>query len=292
MIYEALLLSSEVILSAYPLLIKLVDASIPFQTGLRMILFAVLAATGAFLSGSPIVAANLVSVETFATGLLNLLHVGSSYTAFDQLTAGNAMALFYTYPVWNVLGAAAVYGESVSLRSVPWIGLGMLGAILLAQPSLTQWTLVGVVSALMAALTETGIYLWFRSKNTDAPHEDTQPWTKMIQMYGSSAVLWAIGLAAALAIGALTMRSTFRVSGAGLAGILGFNTFVGFMGYALRFYIIPRVSTIAFSAVSFFGIVSAYVLGWLFMGEQASWTQLAGAAAIIASNAVLLRRGL
>ena len=49
MINEFLVLASEVVLSAYPLLIKLVDASVVFQVGLRMLSFTVLAIAAALL---------------------------------------------------------------------------------------------------------------------------------------------------------------------------------------------------------------------------------------------------
>ena len=283
----ALLLLSEIVLSAYPMLIKLVDASVFFQTGLRMILFTVLGIVGASYSGVSIIPTNLFSAETFATGIMNLLHVLTSYTAFDELAAGNAMALFYTYPIWNILGAAFAFKESIPLSSLPMIALGFIGAVMLAQPTTRNWTALGVVCALVAALTETGIYLWFRSRGeTD---ESEQPWTKMVQMYGSSGVIWIIG-AVILTLFGLLAAGTWQLSARGLASIVGFNSIVGFLGYALRFYLIPKVSTVTFSALSFFGIVSAYLLGWLFVGERPSLLQSAGAAAIVVANTVLLRK--
>jgi len=286
MIYEALLLISEVVLSAYPLLIKLVDTSVFFQTGLRMLIFTVLAVAGSVAVGAPLLPDVLFSTETIATGFLNLLHVLTSYFAFDTLAAGNAMALFYTYPVWNILGSAVAFKEKIPLRSLPWIGLAFVGAVLLSQPTKTNWSLLGVVAALVAALTETGIYLWFKSHKDD---ESDQPFTKMTQMYGSSGVLWILAAVVLFAVGYLA-KGTFGLSLAGLGGIAAFNTFVGFLGYAMRFYIIPKVSTVGFSAMSFFGVISAYLLSWLFIGETPSMTQGLGAAAIIAANAVLLRK--
>lgn len=291
MIYEVLLLISEIVLSTYPLLIKLVDASVTFQTGLRMISYTVLALFSAWLIGAELKPDVLLSGETVATGFLNLLHVIASYTAFDQLAAGNAMALFYTYPVWNILGSAAVFGERVDLRSLPWIGLALLGTILLSRPSTSYWTLIGVVAALVAALTETGIYLWFKShSNGDKTGgSSAQPFTKMAQMYGSSGVLWAIGIGAMLTLGQLG-KGLFSISAGGLGSILTYNALVGFAGYALRFYLIPQVSTITFSALSFFGVIASYVFSWLFTGEIPTLTQGLGAAAIVIANTVLLRK--
>ena len=291
MIYEVLLLISEIVLSTYPLIIKLVDASVTFQTGLRMISYTVLALFSGWLVSAEFKPGVLFSKETVATGFLNLLHVVASYTAFDQLAAGNAMALFYTYPVWNILGSAAIFGERIDLHSLPWIGLALLGAILLSKPSSSYWTLVGVVAALVAALTETGIYLWFKShSNSDKTSDSSaQPFTKMAQMYGSSGVLWALGIGAMMALGTLG-KGVFSISAGGLGSILTYNSIIGFLGYALRFYLIPQVSTITFSALSFFGVIASYVFSWLFTGEIPTLTQGLGAAAIVVANSVLLRK--
>jgi drug/metabolite transporter (DMT)-like permease len=284
-INEVLLLLSEIVLSAYPMLIKLVDASVLFQVGLRMFVYAGLGSAMAVLTGSPLPSLALTS-ETVLTGLLNLLHVGGSYIGFDQLAAGNAMALFYTYPVWNILGAAAVFGESIPYRSLPWIGVALAGTLALVQPTRTNWTVVGVFAALVAALTETGIYLWFKSHKDG---DSDQPWTKMTQMYGSSGALWAAGVAVALALGLVT-KSAFKISGGALGSILLFNSLIGFVGYALRFYLIPKVSTVTFSALSFFGVIAAYLFSWLFTAETPTWMQAGGAAAIIAANIMLVTK--
>ena len=105
---NSLVALSEVILSAYPLLIKLVDTSVFFQTGLRMFVFTILAVLGAVITGTPLDLTHFLSGETLATGILNLIHVLSSYIGFDLLPAGNAMSIFYTYPVFNKIGRAHV----------------------------------------------------------------------------------------------------------------------------------------------------------------------------------------
>jgi drug/metabolite transporter (DMT)-like permease len=293
MLNELLLLVAECILSAYPLLIKLVDVSVLLQTGLRMAVFTVLAALAAVFTNTRVNLLEFLTTESLATGLLNLVHVFTSYTAFDQLTGGNAMALFYTYPVWNILGASALLNETLPLQSLPWIGVALAGAVALAQPTSSNWTLVGILCALMAALTEAGIYLWFRSGATkdDKPDSEThnEPWTKMIQMYGSSGLLWAVGITLMSVLGLLA-KNVFRLSPTSLASIFTFNSLVGFVGYALRFYLIPRVSTVAFSALSFFGIISAYAFDWVFTSQKPNLLQIAGALAIIVANGVLVTK--
>ena len=274
MFYESLTFLSEIVLSAYPILIKKVPASLVAQTTIRMTSFAILAAIAASLTGASLQGTTLLN--TLGPGLLNLIHVGSSYTAFEALPAGNAMALFYTYPVWNILGAAFAFKERIEPRILPWIAVAIVGSVLLAQPE-TNWNAFGVVAALLAALTETGIYLWFRNE------PESHPWTTMARMYGGSTLL----ILPLLLVGILAWGSM----GAGaLKNMLLFNTFIGFIGYAMRFYTIPHISTVAFSSIAFFGIVSAYFLGWFFVGELPSAQQGLGAALIILANLFLLKK--
>jgi drug/metabolite transporter (DMT)-like permease len=111
----------------------------------------------------------------------------------------------------------------------------------------------------------------------------------MIQMYGGSGVLWVMGIAAMSLLGFLA-KNTLAINGDGFGKILAFNSLIGFIGYAMRFYIIPKVSTVVFSALSFFGIISAYVFDWIFTNQKPNMLQIAGAVAIIVANAVLVTR--
>lgn len=283
MLYEALTFASEIVLSSYPILIKKVPASLTAQTTLRMVTFAILAAIAAAVTGAPLLQGS--SLPTIlGPGLLNLLHVGTSYTAFETLPAGNAMALFYTYPVWNILGAAAAFGETIDLSILPWIGLAVVGTLLIAEPTAKNWNAYGVIAALLAAVTETGIYLWFRKEpEASGNGEGNQPWTTMARMYGGSALL----LIPLFLFGFLQWGSMGKGA---LSSMLLFNAIVGFVGYAMRFYTIPRISTVTFSSISFFGIVAAYLLGWLFVGEIPHFQQGIGAALIILANLFLLKK--
>ena len=175
------------------------------------------------------------------------------------------------------------------MSSLPWMGLAVVGAILLSQPTRSNWTLFGVAAAFIAALTETGIYLWFRHESGTGQkkataEENPQPWPTMARMYGGSAILWLAGLL----LGA-TAIGRFGGSSA-ISSMVLFNTVIGFAGYALRFFTIPYIGTVAFSAISFFGIVAAYLLGWVFVGETPTALQGVGAACVIAANAFLLRK--
>lgn len=277
--YEWIVFISEIILSAYPILIKLTNASVFTQIGFRMFTFAIAAAIAAFITHTPLASTSLRAA--IASGALNLAHVGSSYAAFSLLSAGDAMSLFYCYPITNLIGASIIYNETINIHQWFWMFVALLGAISIAKPGLIGWNIIGIVCALGAALTETGIYLWFR----DLKPED-QPWQRMFEMYSSSSLLW-LSLAAITAVigyplmhGHLSTKATWTM--------ILFNVLIGFVGYGARFFAIPKVSTIAFSSISFFGIVSAYLFGWLFENEKPSLLAASGAAAIIIANSFIL----
>jgi drug/metabolite transporter (DMT)-like permease len=295
MLNEFLVIVSEVTLSLYPTLIKIVPASVVLQTVVRMLVFTVLAFISAVITRVPLSFAQFLTAETPLTGLLNLVHVGSSYVAFDALAGGNAMSLFYVYPFLNLIGASVLLGETIPVQSIPWLLVAFFGAILVAQPSAANWSMVGVICALLAAATETGIYLWFKtSKETQETQEtqesqETQPWTKMFQMYGASSILLLVGCLVLIGLNWIA-PNLFFTSGSGFAQMIAFNSIVGFVGYALRFYLIPNVSTVVFSTLSFFGVISAYLFGWVFSNETPTLLQGLGATAIILANTVLLRK--
>jgi drug/metabolite transporter (DMT)-like permease len=273
---ELLVFTSEIVLSSYPVLIKLANATVFAQIGFRMYVFAIAAFICALFTGQSL--AGFAVSTSIAVGLLNILHVGASYTAFDILSAGNAMALFYTYPIMNLIGSSIVYDEIISPTTWIWMIIALIGALFVAQPSVTKgWNLIGVAAALTAAATETGIFLWFKNQPPDS-----QPWRNMFQMYGSSAGMWTAAM--------LTVPSaTGVVTNISAITMVLFNLLVGFTGYAARFFAIPNISTAAFSSLSFFGIIAAYGFGWLFIGETPSMFSILGAIMIMIANIFLLR---
>jgi hypothetical protein len=67
-----------------------------------------------------------------------------------------------------------------------------------------------------------------------------------------------------------------------------FNLLVGFLGFYLRFYAIPKVSSSVFSLLSFVGVVAAFVWGYLFVNEIPTSLSTSGAGLI--ATAVTLSR--
>ena len=247
------------------------------------------------LLGQPTQLAAVSTKYMAGAGLLNLLHVATSYKAFSELPAGNAMAIFYAYPIWNIIGAWLLLGEKIPMESVPWIGLAVAGMLCIAQPDagtlLDTKNPIALICAVLSGVTESCIYFFFKIFGIQ---EGT--FKSMFELYGGSFIWILLALVeknASAAIGAYDITTNLPnldLSWKVWAPMLLFNGLVGFGGYAMRFTAIPLVSTLIFSVLSFTGIVSAFIFGYLFQGEKPSYLAMLGSIFIIVASGVLLSK--
>jgi drug/metabolite transporter (DMT)-like permease len=227
-------------------------------------------------------------IAGFALGNINLLHISSSYEAFRNLPAGHAMSIFYTFPLWIVLFGHIFLNETIHLYQYGCIAVAALGSLLLnidpgrttpalGRPPQYGW---GTLMGLTAALTEAGMTVMLHGLGwMDA--------AKSVWVVNGSASLW---LAAVICITALTSS----VAGPHMTGdtmdamwLIGFHSLSTFAGYWLRFFAIPRLSSVTFAILSYSGLMASYVLGWWFLQEHPGWMSLFGAACILVSGVVL-----
>lgn len=275
MLTSAVVVASEAALSLYPILIKTVPTNLTTQLLSRFLVYSALAYFLATDTDVLMTWGNLSGAfRSSVLGFLTLLHVGTSYYAFQQLPAGVSMSLFYTYPIWNLIGAAVGFGESFTMLQVLFVTLGFVGAVLVAygnkdpdpqkQKDPFHWK--GILAGLLAALTESAIYFAVRTA------ERPSPFYAVLELY-PMALLAMIGIV-------MFGKSSLDMRPQVWARMVSFNTLVGFLGYCLRFYAIPRLPTVVFSLLSFVGVISSFVFGYLFVNETPSWMTMLGAGLI------------
>lgn len=279
--YESsIVVASEIALALYPILIKNVPTSLFTQVFSRFLTYTVLGIALA-KPGELVTALGSSGIgSTVGLSLMNLLHVGSSYYAFKELPAGVSMSLFYTYPIFNVIGGALFFGESVTAFDIALIILAFAGVVLVSMGNKSEdtkdpYNWKGLLAGLTAALTETLIYFSVKSVPTKTP------FFSMIKLYSAGVAILAAGSAAT--------GTPIDFRGSVWLPMILFNIFIGFIGYCLRFYAIPLVPTVIFSLLTFIGVVASFGWGYLFAGEVPSTLSAVGAAVITA--AVGLSRG-
>lgn len=268
---SAVVLGSEAALALYPILIKTVPTNLATQLLSRFLVYSGLAYFFATDTDVQMTWGTLQGAyrSTFL-GLLTLLHVGTSYYAFQQLPAGVSMSLFYTYPIWNMLGAAFGFGETFTWIEILLVLFGFVGAVLVAygnkdpdpQKQKDPFNWKGLLAGLLAALTESAMYFAVRTASRPSP------FYAVLELY--PAALFAL-----LPILWYT-KSSLDFRPLVWARMLSFNTLIGFLGYCLRFYAIPRLPTVVFSLLSFVGVLASFGWGYLFVNEIPSWITLLG----------------
>ena len=288
---EILVVSSQIIMSLYPILIKWVPTNLWTQIVSRMLVYGFLAFL--ILLGRPKELGSVSLAGMAGGGLLNLAHIATSYKAFSELPAGNAMALFYAYPIWNLLGAYFLLGEKIRMDFIPWIVLAIVGMVMILQPDvgslLTMEKPFATFCAIMSGITESAIYFFFKLMGKE---EGT--FKGMFELYGGS-FSWMLPVIIGSSVGAFYLPMGFTLPKIEFSWkiwlpMIVFNAFIGFTGYAMRFAAIPMVSTIVFSILSFIGIIAAYFFGYVFENEKPSRMAMGGALAIMIANGVLLSK--
>ena len=274
MLNSTIVVLSEIALALYPILIKRVPTNLLTQTLSRLLTFSVLG----FLFASPTdISETWLNrdglLRSMGLGLITLLHVGVSYFAFETLPVGVAMSLFYFYPIFNLIGGVLGFGETISALQILLVFVAFVGVILVSlsitegeteEKNPYEWK--GILAGLGAALTETLMYFGVRTAKQPNPYFAT------LELY-PGALIPFIGML--LASGkAIDTRPSVWIP------MTLFNTFIGFVGYAMRFWAIPRVSTILFSLLTFIGVIASFSWGYLFAEETPTMMALVGAGLI------------
>lgn len=282
MINSALVILSETALALYPILIKTVPTDIGTQLVSRLLTYTVL---GFSLASLPDIKQTWGTMKgltrSWSLGGMTLLHVISSYVAFKELPAGISMSLFYSYPIFNLLGAAFFFGETFGVKEILLVALAFAGVLLVAyqakeentkegfQPSNLNWK--GILAGLAAAITESGMY--FAVRTATQPN----PFYAVLELYPAALPLLLGGL--------LFTGRTIDTRGSVWLPMILFNALIGFVGYCLRFYAVPRLPTVVFSLLSFVGVIASFFWGYLFVGEVPTWLSIAGGTMIATAAA-------
>jgi drug/metabolite transporter (DMT)-like permease len=276
-------LYSELVLSLYPILIKAVNTNIFTQILARFLVFPTLAIVfGSAYDFKAIWSSPYEAFVAILHGLLNLGHIAVSYISFKNLPVGSAISLFYLYPVFNIIAGALMFNEPLSATAILLILVAFAGAYLVAMshkykddPRQAKNHRMGVVMAILAAITETIIFVFVKS-NTDAK---ASPFYTINHLYPA-------GLAMLL-LYAIFNKNVVDTKPMNWTKLIGFNALLGFTGYLARFFAIPRIPTIVFSLLSFIGVSFGYLWGILFTGDEPTTKAMLGGVLIALAIGVL-----
>ncbi len=123
----------------------------------------------------------------------------------------------------------------------------------------------GLLFIALAALTESTISIFYKKDNLKNP---------FMSLYTLYAPAFLLLLLVYRGITRETISTAFNSSS--LIKIILFNLAIGGIGYTLHLFALTKISISWFSALAFTSSISAFILGWLFLGEQIKIHHLIG----------------
>jgi len=275
-------LTSESLLSLYPIFVKKIGISSSLQLWTRLITYVLISI---FFVNWSFIKSSLFTIDSITLGLINLSHVFFSYEGFRHLDSGVSFAIFNSYPLMILLLGGTLWHNSYLLV--------ILGLVFFIYGNYTEKAKektdlekneknekkesfgYGVIMILLAALTEALIYFLVRRIKT--PNN----WNHVFISYFLGAVLMtAYSIYNFKDIGSgLESADKGRV---GLAVII--NGIIGTVGYFLRFFASYRLEPEVYAPLSYFGVVMSYVYGLTFDNDTLNWKKVLGTISILASN--------
>jgi drug/metabolite transporter (DMT)-like permease len=301
------LIGSEVALSLYPQLIKLIPTTIEVQVAVRCITYSILAIIGYCItqntqntqSKTTITSStnSLTFTSVLIMGIVTIIHIISSYMCFNILSSGVGYSIFYMYPIFNLIGRTLIYNEKIDIVNYIYIIIAIIGVYLIYKnknkPDTSLEPLqnqnenqnlpdnlnqilniknknIGISAGIISALTESIIYFMVKANPVSV-----SPFIQLLKTYLFGGILSIIYLIKNL--NSIDLDYHYWIT------IILFNAIIGFVGYLLRFIMIPRLSTLLFNSIIFVGVIFSYLWGYFLSKEPITYSDLSGTALILIS---------
>lgn len=269
---NASVLVSEAFLALFPQVIKQNElATIQLQTLIRVLTIS----GAAWIYVRYIQKRNTWSVS-YKSGFVNSLHIISSYTAFQNLDSSDALSIFYTYPLWNILFTRVLLREEIDPKRIPIILLNLLGVGLILQPhfKMNQKQIVGAIAALTSALTESYMYVLFHDKeNEETPSE------RLLGQYAGTipfVLAWVLFTYKFFKKSASSEQQNTLI-----AQIFVFNLVIGFGMHLLRAYGALHARPESFAVLSTAGVLFGFLFQFLFEKKIPTTPKIIGGLLIV-----------
>ncbi|WP_434521105.1 DMT family transporter [Halorubrum sp. AS12] len=209
--------------------------------------------------------AGILATGGLVIGLTNaLLFVGQQY-----VTSGVAAVIFSLNPILTPVFAGLLLTNSrLSRRAVVGMGVGLLGVILVANPSPSAILGGGLGVPLLFAAAVTSAFGAVAIRRADATLSST------------ARTVWGVPLAAVLShvlsVGAGESVASLSVPPVAVAALLYVGVFSGAIAYLAYFALIDETDATRANLLFYFVPIVSAVGGWALLGETLSVLSLAG----------------
>lgn len=268
-------LISESLLSLYPVFVKKINLPIDVQLWTRLITYVMISL---FFISYSYVSSNILTIECIGLAMVNLFHIYTSYEGFSNLESGVSFSIFNVYPLLILLFSGVLWKPAYLFATLGLIAF-VIGHYIDLKSNGKNLTLdnkkfyFGIIMIILAAITEAIMYFMIRNVHTD------NSWNHVFLSYflGSVVITWFL-----FSDSNKNLVDNLDWYTVGIAILI--NGIIGSIGYFLRFYSSYRLESSTYALLSYFGIIMAYVYGYIFNKENITIYKVIGTILIILSN--------
>ena len=209
-------------------------------------------------------------------GLLTAVAQLMLYSALTHLELATVSALGQTIAIFVVLLAIFLYAERIGIWRWSAVIIGLLGAIMIIRPGSDAFT--------WHALFPIGTAFCYAASTVTLRSFDNNVSSAVLFLY--SAVASAFG-ALILAVGSASFSPIYNYTD--FLIILSMSFFGGF-GVVFLMFAFRNAPSSVLAPFSYFGLINAFLLGWVFFGEFPIQKLFPGVILIIAAGLIIIWR--
>ena len=250
---------SESFLGFYPILIKLTSLSVELNTFIRLTTYFLISSL--FANWSIVSAIGLTKILSLS--VVNIIHILSSYYGYQNLNTSLGAPIFYTYPFINLVLGILYLNEQISLSKFVFLGPILFSIYKLYSSNKDdtvhkQNIYKGIPLIIISAFTESLLYILIKTSELG-----NNPWNSLFITHALAAFIFGIYYFYKNNINEIKDELDNGNKKEFIYIILA-NIIIGFLGYSLRFYSIPRVESTIFSIISYTGILATIFYSVIF----------------------------
>jgi len=207
---------------------------------------------------------------------INAIRLYLYLTAYTYTSIGNAVVLFYTYPIVVLVLEFLLLKDKLKIKQLLLIILAFLGiiTIYIGKPfSFQSNDFIGMMAALAASIGYAFTIVLFKSE---------------VGKYSKNQLVYYQNVfGAILFIPYLTTLPSADVEQLGVAIIYGL--IIGIIVFKLFFYGLKYLPAATATSLMYMEVISAILLGYLILNEALSWNIILGGAMILTSSYFIVK---
>lgn len=216
----------------------------------------------------------------FWRGLLGTMAMGLTFAGLGLLPLPEVTAIGYATPIFTVILAALMLGETIRMVRISAVLIGLVGVMIMVWPrlggggSVEDGATLGAMFILTATIARAFVQIHIR---------------KLVQTEHTAAIVFYFSATASL-ISLMTLPFGWVMPGASTLGLLIFAGLIGGIAQILvtSSYRFGPASMLA--PYDYASMIFAILLGYFWFGELPTAVMLTGAALVVAGNILVIWR--